>query len=275
MNAIESIARNVLNKPPEGHRLRSFRCHLGRRFGSTICAWRKAFGGGRLLSFQRFREVCYSLHCGEHVTELWQELDPNRGGCISLWELDAEAVSLLVKVRSRMLASLANPNHNVKQGEVNLEEMDPQVMFGRLTTFVRPIKVGSLEMHEFRTVAKPLGLPTAEADKVFASLDHFPGSMHAPPACIDVTDIVWLKKLPQLVDIEAVSCTMDVGFGLQVEGSTPNMTGMSDSNGSPISSYMGGNSPLSGGPMNAWGPASPGDAKKAGGNKADTKRADS
>merc|ERR1719265_2415335 len=66
---------------------------------------------------------------------------------------------------------------------------------------------------------------------------------------------------------------MDVGFGLQVEESTRNMNGMSDSNGSPISSYMG-NSPLSGGPMNAWGPASPGDAKKAG-NKADTKRADS
>merc|ERR1719498_1372666 len=102
------MCRNTLTSPPEGHRLRSFRCHLGRRFGSTICGWRRALGGGRLLNFQRFREVCYSLNCGEHVTELWQELDPNRGGCISLWELDPESVALIVKLRTRMLSVLAS-----------------------------------------------------------------------------------------------------------------------------------------------------------------------
>jgi len=245
MNAIESIARNVLNKPPEGHRLRSFRCHLGRRFGSTICAWRKAFGGGRLLSFQRFREVCYSLHCGEHVTELWQELDPNRGGCISLWELDAEAVSLLVKVRRRMLSVLVSTQRGA---EVDPEDIEASMIFARLTSFVRPISVGSLEQPEFRIVCKPLGFNNLEADRAFACLDHFPGSTHAPPATIDVSDIQWLKRMTTLVDVEAVACAENVGgSGTQVLGNTIGSPGL-ESN----TSYVGGGSPLSGGPMNAW-----------------------
>lgn len=224
LNAIECITRHTLNAAPEGHRLRSFRCHLGRRFGSSVCGWRRALGGGRLLNFQRFREVCYSLNCGEHVTELWQELDPNRGGCISLWELDMDAVSVLVKLRTRMLAVLASH----QKGDVDVEETDANVLFARLTSFVRPIKFGSLEQHEFRLVAKPLGLSQQEADKAFACLDRT--GTHAPPASIDVTDIQWLKKLPMLVDIEGVACAQDVSLALQpssITGGTSPADGLS------------------------------------------------
>lgn len=233
LNCLQCIARHVLNTYPEGHRLRSFRCHLGRRFGSTVCGWRKALGGGRLLNFQRFREVCYSLNCGEHVTELWQELDPNRGGCISLWELDADAVAVLVKLRTRMLTVLASTQ---AKGDEDVEETDANVLFARLTSFVRPIQLGSLEQHEFRIVAKPLGLSTQEADKAFACLDHFPGNVHAPPATIDVTDIHWLKRMPNLVYTEAVACAKEANMD------APNIIG------SPMTD---GSSPLSG-PVSAW-----------------------
>lgn len=170
------------------------------------------------MNFQRFREVCYSLNCGEHVTELWQELDPNRGGCISLWELDPESVALIVKLRTRMLSVLASEvGRGRRCGGVfeDVEETDANVLFARLTSHVRPVQLGSLEQHEFRLVAKPLGLSMLEADKAFACLDHYPGSTHAPPASIDVTDIQWLKKLVTLVDTDAVACAQDVSSGMQ------------------------------------------------------------
>jgi hypothetical protein len=111
-----------------------------------------------------------------------------------------------------MLAVLAS----VQRGEVDVEETDANVLFARLTSFVRPVQLGSLEQHEFRLVAKPLGLSMLEADKAFACLDHYPGSTHAPPASIDVTDIQWLKKLVTLVDTDAVACmAQDVSSAMQ------------------------------------------------------------
>jgi len=251
MACLEKITREVLDKPPEGHRLRKFRCHLARRYGSTVCGWRKAFGGQRLLNFQRFREVCYSLHCGEHVTELWQELDPNRGGCISLWELAPDAVSLLVKLRTRMLGALV---HSTKE---DAEDFDPSTIFSRLTSFSRPTRQGCLEQHEFRLVSKVLGLSIQEADRAFNCLDHFPGSHHAPPAMIDVTDIKWLKGLITLVDAAAVLVTQEVA------GDPLTLT---MDNGSPVSmggsSYGMGGTPTSGGPANAWASPSQGAAAR-------------
>jgi len=218
-HAIDCIAEHVLSSRATGHQLKKFRCHLARRFGSTVCAWRKAFGGGRLLNFQRFREVCYSMHCGENVTELWQEMDPNRGGCISLWELDPDSVALLVRTRSRMLGVLSS----ALKADADVEETDANVLFQRLTTFVRPNNLGVLEQHEFRAVAKPLGLTPPEADRVFSCLDHFPGSMHAPPATIDVADIQWLKRITAMVDVEMIAVqAAQIAIGLPgLGGSMP------------------------------------------------------
>lgn len=240
-DGLEKITRQVLDKPPEGHRLRKFRCHLGRRYGSTVCAWRKAFGGQRLLNFQRFREVCYGLHCGEHVTELWQGLDPNRGGCISLWELDPDAVSLLTKLRTRMLGALVHRTNE------DPEAIDATTIFNRLTSFSRPVTEGCLEQHEFRLVSRPFGLTQQEADRAFTCLDHHPGSHHAPPAKIDVTDIKWLKSLISLVDTASVLCVVDRGHAGVIETPSPD-------NNTPVSvgniSYN--STPISGGPVNAW-----------------------
>lgn len=201
LDAVEYIARSVLERHPEGHRLRTFRCNLSRRFGSTVCSWRRAFGGSRLVNFQRFREVCYSLHYGEHVTELWQELDPGRGGCISLWELDPDAVALLTKLRARMLASLSKNGNDDLEGNEILQ---------KIAAHIRPVQQGRLERHEFRTAVRTLGLSVDEADRAFACLDHFPISTHeSGSATVDGSDIAWLKKFPNLVDPDAVACAQD------------------------------------------------------------------
>lgn len=204
-DAVQCIAHHVLSKPAEGHRLRAFRCHLATRYGSTVSGWRRALGGCRLVSFSRFRDVCYSLHCGEHVTELWQELDSGRGGCISLWELDPEATTLLVKFRGRMMSVLRKHTD---------EELDAEVLFSRLAFFVRPLRPDHLELHEFRVICRPLGLSVAEADRTFACLDQLGGSHHAPPATISVIDIGWLKRLPSLLDIDSVVLVQDAQLTL-------------------------------------------------------------
>mmetsp|Transcript_7743 Transcript_7743/g.14359 ORF Transcript_7743/g.14359 Transcript_7743/m.14359 type:complete len:1158 (-) Transcript_7743:72-3545(-) len=219
LDAVETIAHQILDKTPEGHRLRSFRCHLGRRFGSPVCGWRKALGGGRLLNFQRLREVCYALKIGEHVTELWEELDPGRGGCISLWELDPEACALLTKLRSRLIAVLGPGTGSGRTMEAppELGELDAKTMFDKLLAWVKPVRDGQLELHEFRAIARPLGFNQAESDRLFAALDQFGGSQHAPPATINASDIAWLKKLPTLIDTDAVACAQEHGYTMTDE----------------------------------------------------------
>eukprot|EP00927_Polykrikos_kofoidii_P015363 TRINITY_DN16815_c0_g1_i1.p1 TRINITY_DN16815_c0_g1~~TRINITY_DN16815_c0_g1_i1.p1 ORF type:complete len:1519 (-),score=314.14 TRINITY_DN16815_c0_g1_i1:179-4546(-) len=187
------LVHTVLSKPAPSHDLRVFRCHMAKRNGSSIAAWRRNLGGGRLFSFPRFRELCQSLNCGEHTTEYWQSLDPTLGGCISMFDLDPEAVSLLIKFRARMLA-LADVSSD--------KEADPESLFARFSFLVRPRRSGRLERQEFRQVAIPIGLSKEEADKVFSYLDYHAGISH--PAAITVMDIAWLNKLPQLIDIDAV-----------------------------------------------------------------------
>jgi len=202
-DALKHLVRMVLSTPKCSHNLRVFRCHLAHRYGSTICAWRRYLGGGRLLSFTKFREVCQQLNCGEHSTELWQGLDPSLGGCISMFELDPEATALLVKFRNRMtaLADVSNAGKNV----------DPELLFARLCFLVRPRRVGHLEKQEFRSVTTPLGISKDEAFKVFSHLDHRAGLCH--PATITVADTAWLSQLPNLVDANSVTISSNVRLG--------------------------------------------------------------
>merc|ERR1712216_647939 len=119
----------------------------------------------------------------------------------------------------------------------NAEEFDGQMLFTRLSSFIKPKRQGVLEEYEFRMAAKAPGMGGQEADRAFACLDH---GMHAPPATIDATDMAWLKRLPSLVDTEAVSCATDVKFDL---GLAPHLV-----LGSPMPDQS---SPLSGA-MQAW-----------------------
>lgn len=48
----------IVAAPQESHAVTVFKKHLARRFGSTVAAWRKSFGNGALVPFQKFREAC-------------------------------------------------------------------------------------------------------------------------------------------------------------------------------------------------------------------------
>eukprot|EP00928_Gymnodinium_smaydae_P079582 TRINITY_DN6347_c1_g2_i1.p1 TRINITY_DN6347_c1_g2~~TRINITY_DN6347_c1_g2_i1.p1 ORF type:complete len:1259 (-),score=215.95 TRINITY_DN6347_c1_g2_i1:253-3483(-) len=197
-DGIIHLVNMQLMKSPPPRGLRVFRSHLGKRFGSTVCAWRRVLGGGRLMGYQKFRAVCHQLKCGEHATEYWSGLDPTLAGKISLFDFDPEATALLIKLNARLLA-LADYGVG--------EQADAAAIFARMSFLVRPNRQGHLEYHEFRSVAKPMGLSQEEADKAFSYLDFHGGNHHAPPATITVQDIAWLLKLPQMIDIEAVQLT--------------------------------------------------------------------
>jgi len=127
--------------------------------------------------------------------EFWQELDATRAGCISLFELDPEAVVLLTKFYWRLL------------GLVPREQMqDPEQLFNRLTSrsIVKLNRPGQLESHEFRRVMKVLGFTQVQTDRIFNFLDSHGGEGHTPPATVLPTDLAWLHRLPRLVHTEAV-----------------------------------------------------------------------
>lgn len=134
------------------------------------------------------------MNCGEHATEFWQALDVTLGGCISVFELDPMATSLLIKLRSRIIAM--NPQAAV--------QLDAAHAFARLSVMARPTKLGHLQNVQFRAVVKPLGLSVNDADLAFKCLDYHGGNDQAGQASITVKDIDWLLRLPSLVDIEAV-----------------------------------------------------------------------
>mmetsp|Transcript_19 Transcript_19/g.64 ORF Transcript_19/g.64 Transcript_19/m.64 type:complete len:994 (-) Transcript_19:60-3041(-) len=192
MDAVLYLARSVLESPQEAHVLRQFRRHLARRFGSTVGGWRRSFGSSRLVTFERFRDVCQALKIREHAAELWMELDAGRGGSVSLFELDPDAVASLVKLRTRILMLVPS------------DDIDQDSLFARLTNRVQLAQPGQMEVHEFRAVAKSFGLPSTEADRLFTFLDYQGGSAHNPPARISAADLEWLRRLPSLVDTEAV-----------------------------------------------------------------------
>jgi len=191
------MAHSIISKPIGNQSLRTFRCNLARQFGSTICGWRRILaGGGRQLNFQRFRDACHTFKCRRCVTELWQDLDPGLSGTISLFEVDPDAVSLLIRLRARIVALLNNSLQH---------DSDADALFARLTFHIRPARPGQLDAHEFRSVLKPLGFSAEDADRAFSYLDYHGGSNHAPPATVNKLDLLWLKRLPQLVDVNAIT----------------------------------------------------------------------
>jgi hypothetical protein len=197
--SIVALVHSVLVRPAVTHDLRVFRCHLAKRFGSTVCAWRRVLGNCRLLSFQKFREVCQQLKCGEHTSEFWQRLDDTLGGCISLFEIEPQGTALLIKLRAQMLAmSGAAVDKSSSDQRANVAE----AIFQRMSYMVRPKVPGHLDLQEFRVIAKPMGLSIDEANVAFSYLDYHGG--HKPPATISVRDIDWLLRLPALVNVEAV-----------------------------------------------------------------------
>jgi len=191
-DAISYLARSVLDSSPEVHSLRQFRRHIARRFGSTVGGWRRGLSGPRFVTFDRFRDMCQSLKCRDHAPELWAELDSSHGGCVSLFELDAEAVAMLVKFRMKILMFAESDN------------VDQDMLFSRLTARTQLVRAGQLEVHEFRAVVKALGIGNAEADRLFSYLDYQGGNIHNPPARVTIADFEWLRRLPSLIDIEAV-----------------------------------------------------------------------
>jgi len=127
---------------------------------------------------------------------LWQDLDPGLSGTISLFEVDPDAVSLLIRLRARIVALLNNSLQH---------DSDADALFARLTFHIRPARPGQLDAHEFRSVLKPLGFSAEDADRAFSYLDYHGGSNHAPPATVNKLDLLWLKRLPQLVDVNAIT----------------------------------------------------------------------
>lgn len=205
LEMIVYLSRSLISRSHESRRLRAFRCHLTRRYGSTIGAWRRDLAGHRRLQFARLREVCNLLNCSEHTSELWEEMDPGAGASISLWDLDSEALSVMLRFRQRLLQLL-----DCHAG-AGLPPDAPERAYARLTCHIRPTQPGQLEAHEFRAVCKPLGIGATEADRVFAYLDPLAGSSHTPPALVGAEDIAWALRLDALVDVAAASCAPPPG----------------------------------------------------------------
>jgi hypothetical protein len=111
---------------------------------------------------------------------------------ISLFELDPEAVAALAKFRLRVLMLIEN------------NTVDTETLFAKLTWRMQLITPGRMELHEFRSAVKAFGLTGTDADRVFSYLDHQGGSHHNPPASVTVADFDWLRRMPTLVDTEAV-----------------------------------------------------------------------
>lgn len=190
------LAHVVLTKPAVGHELRVFRNHISKRFGSTVAAWRRVLGNSRLVSFFKFRDLCNALGYAEQATEFWEMLDATRAGSISLFELDSEAVSLLIRFRARILAY-----SDAKYTTEEKDAIDHGSLFARLTYNMDLTRPDQLTLLEFRSVAKTAALSSEEADRVFAHLD-FQGAVS--PASVGIDDLLWLVEVfPTLVDIDA------------------------------------------------------------------------
>lgn len=132
-------------------------------------------------------------------------MDPGAGASISLWELDSDALSLLLRFRERLLQLLDCHNG------AGLPPDATERVYARLTCHIRPTQSGQLEAHEFRAVCKPLGIGATEADRLFACLDPLAGSSHTPPALVGADDVAWALRLDLLVDVAAASCAPPPG----------------------------------------------------------------
>mmetsp|Transcript_31203 Transcript_31203/g.72750 ORF Transcript_31203/g.72750 Transcript_31203/m.72750 type:complete len:1208 (+) Transcript_31203:168-3791(+) len=193
LEKVVEVARMTITSVPESQRMRAFRCHLIRRYGSTVCAWRGVLGNHRVLQFLKLQELCQSLKIVEQTVELWEHFDSGCGGTISLWDFDPEACSSLLSFRSRALARTGSQS----------QEQDAEALMEKLTYHVVLKRPGCIEVHEFQRICKPLGYSSWSADKVFANLDICGGVRH--PAAVSEGDLLWMLRLCSIVDIESVS----------------------------------------------------------------------
>lgn len=194
VGAIEYLVKWTLQKPVENHALKVFRRHLSQKWGSMANVWRRPLGGTKQVDFKRFRDVCQQQSQREQTVRFWQDLDAGRCGCISLFELDPDAVILLMKLYGPLLALIP--------GE---QKVDMEAIFTNLASNISKLRTPDrLEVPEFRAAVKPLGLNVREADRLCKHLDSQGGDKNEDSLTITVQELGWLLKLPQLVHMDAV-----------------------------------------------------------------------
>eukprot|EP00405_Crypthecodinium_cohnii_P035319 CAMPEP_0206525784 /NCGR_PEP_ID=MMETSP0325_2-20121206/269_1 /ASSEMBLY_ACC=CAM_ASM_000347 /TAXON_ID=2866 /ORGANISM="Crypthecodinium cohnii, Strain Seligo" /LENGTH=483 /DNA_ID=CAMNT_0054020689 /DNA_START=194 /DNA_END=1645 /DNA_ORIENTATION=- len=198
--AIQYLAKWSLYKVKERHSATVFRRHIANRFGSTVVGWRNVFGNGAWVEFAKFRDICAKLAYRNRTCEFWQEFDSGLAGNITLFQLDPDAVVLLARFYARLMGLVQDDS-----------EADVEVLFGKLTArnLIKQVTPGKLELHEFRTVLLPLGFTKPESELLFSYLDQKGGNNTMPPATITAKDIAWLKRLPEIVDIDSIMLTPD------------------------------------------------------------------
>merc|ERR550532_213822 len=101
-------------------------------------------------------------------------LDPGSGGCISLYELAPEAVSLLVRAKLRVLGM-----------ESREEDVDDEAFFG---TLAPRNQNGQIEAPEILGLFRSLGFSSADAKRIFRHLDFKGLKDFKPPASLAVSD---------------------------------------------------------------------------------------
>jgi len=188
MDCLAYVMRSTLHGRADSHALRVFRRHLAQTYGSIPTAWRR-LGCGRLVSFEKFRDICHKQKCWELAPQLWCELDPGSGGCISLFELAPEAVSLCARARAQIL------------GTDGRDELNDEELFDRLAP---KNELGHVEMPEFCGMVRALGFNIADAKRIFRYLDFKGAKEFKPPAGLAIADVSWLRRLSQVVDLDAV-----------------------------------------------------------------------
>eukprot|EP00928_Gymnodinium_smaydae_P020502 TRINITY_DN1791_c0_g2_i1.p1 TRINITY_DN1791_c0_g2~~TRINITY_DN1791_c0_g2_i1.p1 ORF type:complete len:1251 (-),score=231.11 TRINITY_DN1791_c0_g2_i1:58-3738(-) len=124
---------------------------LRRRFGTIASAWRVALDPdlkGR-LSFNEFVNVARSIGYSNNLKLLWNQLDVDRSGFISLNELDAEAATALDSFRDLLIKKYGTTLNAWKHMDVD--------------------KNDRLDIHELEERCKELGY-TGNARKLFFHL---------------------------------------------------------------------------------------------------------
>lgn len=187
------VARSALTAPQAGNIVRSFRRALVRQFGNAVNAFRKYVReGARLLSFQRFKELCQVLKIQDHTVDIWMALCRGKSGGVSLFEMDPDATGVLIRVGASMLAAM---NAGGLDG-------DPDGLYQHLTRRASLVNANRISENEWRTLCKGFGVQAADADRTFSYLDS-DGKMN-PPAYISPAEVWWLCRLPLIVDITKV-----------------------------------------------------------------------
>lgn len=199
VDAVDYVARCALVTPLRGSRRAALHGHMAHRFGSTVWAWRFALGGGPLVTFRSFQDAYLQVGSREACVEAWQMLDPGRGGCVSLFDLDPEAVFVLLRLRDALVRA-TRPNPTAEEVLRRLTSM----------THLSCERPDSVSFHMFRSALKLIGFSRTECQRAFQLLDggsrrdKFHESMDPSGATVHLNDIRWLLRLPQIVDVDAV-----------------------------------------------------------------------